>query len=683
MWVALALLFSGSCQKSNSINIGKPDFISDIKFDALGSTTPEVQIDKISEELYRIEIKYKLTDSLRQDDWKVIISPAFKANFHWASHLTPESDNIIAQHVFRAPAMIMSDSQKQIVIIPDLNLVGKIPTAPWYMDLNALENKFTIGLSRSKVVEHVIFSRAAGMVIPPGEVAFGFYVMLNHDEESINDPWRKPLAFFWKKWFQPLYKDGQPVHGDLEPYVRHAYNWAFNSWKKNVWQEFEINGKKVGAPAFIVNVTQSPNYPGQVNEREFRSVWNQAWFSSLRSASGLYRYAKKKGDKMLLDKANLTKELALAFPQDKGLFPSVAATEMEEVKVDGQILARSKGWNTLFFGNSNRNPIANGGSAKDAPYHILDMSWTAYLMLIWNQELDHDERLVAYAKRYADRLLELQDTSGFFPAWLDAKTQAPLTQLSRSPETSMSVTFLMKLYEITKDSRYKAAATKSMDAVIKNIIPTGQWEDFETYWSCSRVLDSLLGKKIARNDAFKQNTLSMYWTAEALMTLYQATGDLHYLKKGRRVIDELLMYQATWQPPFIAIKALGGFGVMNSDGEWNDSRQSLFAELIARYGMVLREPEYVARGLSAVRASFVMMYCPENPETKQQWEQVYPFFNEKDYGFMMENYGHEGETNAEGLGIGEFTIYDWGNGAAAEVYSKMVDKFGKDFVTFQ
>ena len=33
---------------------------------------------------------------------------------------------------------------------------------------------------------------------------------------------------------------------------------------------------------------------------------------------------------------------------------------------------------------------------------------------------------------------------------------------------------------------------------------------------------------------------------------------------------------------------------------------------------------------------------------------------------MMENYGHDGYTNGESLGIGEFTIYDWGNGAASE-----------------
>ena len=77
------------------------------------------------------------------------------------------------------------------------------------------------------------------------------------------------------------------------PYVKHTYKWAFDGWKKSVWQEFDLNGKKAGAPVFIVDVTQSPNYKGVRNEREFRSIWNQAWFSSLRSAQGLFRYGKR------------------------------------------------------------------------------------------------------------------------------------------------------------------------------------------------------------------------------------------------------------------------------------------------------------------------------------------------------------------------------------------------------
>jgi hypothetical protein len=653
-----------------------PGYISLLETDTLSNLTPTSTITHLDSSLTRVEFTYIIIDTIRQDDWHITIKPAFDATFHWQPHLTPTDNHIVAQHVFRAPALIVGNNEKQVVIMPDLKLIGN-SDVKWYMDLDARTDVMTIGISKSKVTSHVLFEKDSGLVIPPGEFKLAFYVMTSSDAESIRDPWRKPLAFMWKTYGEALYQQGQPIKSDIDPYIKHTYNWAFNTWKDAVWQEFNINGKKVGAPVFIVNVTQSPNYPGEVNEREFRSIWNQAWFSSLRSAQGLYRYGRRTNNSDYIQKANLTKELALSFPQKDGLFPSVIGTEMEMKDIDGKKYKRSKGWNERYFGNSNRNPMKATSDAKDAPYHILDMSWTAYLMLIWNDELEKDQRLVDYAKRYADKLITLQDGKGFFPGWLDIKTLKPLPLMNETPETSMSVTFLLKMYDVTKDDKYLAAAKKGMDAVTTNIVPVSQWEDFETYWSCSRVLDSLVGKKIERNNAFKQNTLSMYWTAEALFNMYKATSDKKYLSQGQRVLDEMLMFQQTWQPPYIPIPVLGGFGVMNGDGEWNDSRQCLFAELIVQYGKELGSEEYVHRGIAALKSSFVMMYCPENPETKAQWEKVYPFFNEKDYGFMMENYGHGGENNAEGLGIGEFTIYDWGNGAAAESYNKMVDHLGE------
>ena len=50
---------------------------------------------------------------------------------------------------------------------------------------------------------------------------------------------------------------------------------------------------------------------------------------------------------------------------------------------------------------------------------------------------------------------------------------------------------------------------------------------------------------------------------------------------------------------------------------------------------LLEKEEYIERGKAAVRISFSMMYCPENPEVKAQWEKAWPFLDEKDYGFTF------------------------------------------------
>src|SRR5690606_18583385 len=134
-----------------------------------------------------------------------------------------------------------------------------------------------------------------------------FYILIDDEPEAILNPFRNVAALLWEEWGEEEFKTLVSGYADLEKYVERTYDWAFDHWKESIWQKFKLNGKEVGAPVFIVNVTQSPNYPGEINEREFRSIWNQAWFSSFRSASGLFRYAKRSGNAELLDKAIKTK----------------------------------------------------------------------------------------------------------------------------------------------------------------------------------------------------------------------------------------------------------------------------------------------------------------------------------------------------------------------------------------
>ena len=106
----------------------------------------------------------------------------------------------------------------------------------------------------------------------------------------------------------------------------------------------------------------------------------------------------------------------------------------------------------------------------------------------------------------------------------------------------------------------------------------------------------------------------------------------------------------------------------------------MFAELFLDYYRETGDPHLFERGVVALKSAFVMMYCPENPAAKALWGKVWDFFGEEDYGFTMENYGHGGHATEAGEGIGEFTIYDWGNGAAAEARNRIFDHFGDVYV---
>ena len=141
-----------------------------------------------------------LPDSLHQDDWQVNIVPGFVPEFHWAPHLTPTDNYIIAQHVFRAPALIVTSREKNLTIIPDLDLLNNDSPVDWYMDLDAPDNTLTLGLSKSEVKEHVLYVRTPGAVYPPGKISFGFYILYSEDEEDVRNPWRDALAFLWERW---------------------------------------------------------------------------------------------------------------------------------------------------------------------------------------------------------------------------------------------------------------------------------------------------------------------------------------------------------------------------------------------------------------------------------------------------------------------------------------------------
>ncbi|MGZ8866172.1 MAG: hypothetical protein ACXW2K_16550, partial [Allosphingosinicella sp.] len=165
-----------------------------------------------------------------------------------------------------------------------------------------------------------------------------------------------------------------------------------------------------------------------------------------------------------------------------GIFPAVIGTPNEIVEIGGQELRRPRGWDEARWSNSDRTPDDHGITPDW--FHVLDMSWTALLMLRWQDELEKDPRLLDYARAYGERLLALQDDRGFFPGWLHPVTHAPGPVMNRTPETSLSATFLLKLADATGEARFRQAALRAIDAVVADIVPDGNWLDFETYWSC-------------------------------------------------------------------------------------------------------------------------------------------------------------------------------------------------------
>jgi hypothetical protein len=288
------------------------------------------------------------------------------------------------------------------------------------------------------------------------------------------------------------------------------------------------------------------------------------------------------------------------------------------------------------------------------------------MLLEWHT-LTGDRRAVDVVNAFAERLVRLQRASGAFPGWVEPDGSVP-RELAEGPESAVAATLLFELAaRDVRASRLRDAALRALP-FLQEVARDGRWEDFETYYSCARW--GTPGRRVERNGVYKQNTLSIAWCAEAFLHAWRETNDDTLLRRARRCLDELSLYQGVWDPLFLPAPSHGGFGVMNADAEWNDARQSLFAPLYLDFAHATGDRELAERGVSALRASFHMLYCPENAALARAYERRFPFFGPETYGFMMENQGHDVAEP-----IGTFTIYAWGPGSALASVATVRDRF--------
>jgi len=87
------------------------------------------------------------------------------------------------------------------------------------------------------------------------------------------------------------------------------------------------------------------------------------------------------------------------------------------------------------------------------------------------------------------------------------------------------------------------------------------------------------------------------------------TGKAEYLAKGESLLDYLLLFQQSWTNPALENLSgpsmlLGGFTTQNSDAEWSDARESQAGNVLLDYYRATGKPEYLERGVSALRSQF-------------------------------------------------------------------------------
>jgi hypothetical protein len=557
--------------------------------------------------------------------------------------LVPEEGDLVGQHMFRSPALVVEGAQSGVALVVDIDVLEKsraVPAALALLRGSQDDADLVVGLRSQKVRGHV-FHTASPAITPlrTGTVWHRYHVGLFPGTEkgrSLNGARRKAWAL------GQLDRLGRQLPQSSAEYARQIFPGAIDL----LWRQSAINGRRVGA------ITANRSYRGD--------VWFSSWFNPLRSSYGLYHYGSVLGNRDWVEMARATRSLVLEAPTTGGLFP------------------------TLFVFGDDRWVESHHQGGGPGIFHLMDMSWTMYQLLRWHRDLEANEETLTRAREYAKALASLQRSDGGLPAYVDTQG-TPVTAVDRqalikdlegrggdpyvlemmtskwdearyvdSAEDSASLLFLSTLAGLlpsTDDAGPGVLATARGIAryLAESVVPNAKWADFEVYFSCS---PKRLDFYDHRSRQWPQNTLCMHHAAAGLLALFEATAERQYLQLAGRVMDRLSLYQQVWDPPWLSLDGFGGYGVMNTDGEWNDARQAQIAETHLDFGRVTEEPEHTERAIAAARAAFTTVFLPASASGYSGWWR-------SPQGMAAENHGHAGVDQLNGV-----SGFDWGSGSA-------------------
>jgi hypothetical protein len=569
------------------------------------------------------------------------------------AHLRPRADLVMGQHAMRSPAVGVQHGAAFAALVPDLLVHRRhgafgVEESPrhfgLFLDLDVANTlvdaavlsfgwrttEWTFSLWK---VEEGYFCRGLDEAAPRDTIRLAYDLVL-----AAAAPAQGVIATTQQLLWSQVghrYFTGSTLP-QTQPADR-AFDDAW-SWGSGLYEERVVEGQHVGA----VRV-----------DREFPpDAMFTTWFNSLRSSYGIASQGRDRGDDDLIRQGRSTLSLLLSAPSEHGAFPTIARFGEHEIE-----------W---FGGHKN---FANQMPWGPSSYNTFDMSWTAYWLLRWHQDLGPEPAAVKFAQRYGDFLLRIQLENGAVPSWLRMADLEVDPHLRESAQTASSLLFLAELATVTGNSRYREAAERAGRYVAEHHVSRQRWDDFEVYYSNAPKSEGA-GDPLSGMSA--QDTLSMHLAAAGLLALARATRDACWLVPGQQALDQMLQYQAVWPASFLSLYSFGGFSVQNTDQEWNDARQAQIAPTLLDYARATGRQDYAERGIAALRASYATMCTPSA-------EAINPrYFDYQPRGWANENYAHN-PYDAPTTPV-PTPHFDWGVGTALAAFAETRNRFGDVWV---
>jgi hypothetical protein len=136
-----------------------------------------------------------------------------------------------------------------------------------------------------------------------------------------------------------------------------------------------------------------------------------------------------------------------------------------------------------------------------------------------------------------------------------------------------------------------------------------------------------------------------------------------------KALETMNLYQEVWPISYRKTAYVyGGFGVQNSDGEYNDARQAQFGATLCDFGAMLHRQDLFERGVAATRAALTLISHPLHDKFGIYPNPNYPL------GLEPENDCHGGWDHQAGR-----TGFDWGEGSGLTSMAWLIDKYGQAY----
>ena len=527
-------------------------------------------------------------------------------DFVWSQNIKSEADDLIPTYAFKSPGVMLQQGNVFAALMPKLS--------DRHADTRALDLDVTsgprpwmaYGAISSQPHGHSYFRRSEDKLSPIANVIeYRYSIVLSAQPRKLG--YRRIVRLLWQQMgHSELLRSADAQQNALRPELS-----SFDSWRTDAWHTYadSIYASFDCGPNRCGTLMSNRNDHGDWTHTE-PDAWFNAWFQSLRTAYGWYLHGRATHDSEMMQKAESVLNLALSSPRNDGAF------------------------STIYLVNKKQWLPGDGWASYGDSYHAFSMSWTAYWMLRWAEDLTPERKaeVLRFVKPYGDFLIHQQEPSGVIPSWYLASTLKPRAEFRDfNAETGASALLLATLGASTGDPRYLAAAERAMSFVMQEVVPRQRWFDFETYLSCARKDYGFYDSWTAQ---YPQNNLAEIQTVEAMLALYRATKKREYLDRGTQMLDYLLLTQQVWNNPLFTPKLLGGFTTQNTDAEWSDARQAYAAIVLNDFYDATGDFDYLERAVAAARSGFAVA----------PWE----------------NWAHTGYRDQPGA----MTGFHWGTGSA-------------------